>query len=110
MFDFDFGLGEDIDLLRETVAGFATDKIAPRAAAIDSENKFPLDLWPELGELGLHGMTVDPDYGGSGLGYLAHVVAMEEISRASAKQHTGNGDTPSHFISFKKDKHTVYIA
>lgn len=84
MFDFDFGLGEEIDLLRETVAAFAADRIAPRAEAIDADNKFPLDLWPELGELGLHGMTVGSEYGGSELGYLAHVVAMEEISRASA--------------------------
>jgi isovaleryl-CoA dehydrogenase len=84
MFDFDFGLGEDIDLLRESVAGFAADRIAPRAAAIDERNEFPRDLWPELGELGLLGITVAEDYGGSGLGYLAHVVAMEEISRASA--------------------------
>ena len=84
MFDFDFGLGEDIDLLREAVAAFATDRIAPRAAAIDESNKFPRDLWPELGELGLLGITVEEEYGGSALGYLAHVVAMEEISRASA--------------------------
>lgn len=84
MLDFDFGLGEDIDLLRETVNAFATDKIAPRAAEIDASNEFPRDLWPELGDLGLLGMTVDEQYGGSGLGYLAHVVAMEEISRASA--------------------------
>ena len=84
MFDFDFGLGEDIDLLRESVAGFAADRIAPRAAAIDDSNEFPRDLWPELGELGLLGITVEEEYGGSGLGYLAHVVAMEEISRASA--------------------------
>ena len=84
MFDFDFGLGEDIDLLRESVAGFATDRIAPRAVAIDESNQFPRDLWPELGELGLLGITVEEEYGGSALGYLAHVVAMEEISRASA--------------------------
>jgi len=84
MFDFDFGLGEDIDLLRESVAGFAADRIAPRAAAIDESNEFPRDLWPELGELGLLGITVEEDYGGAGLGYVAHVVAMEEISRASA--------------------------
>jgi isovaleryl-CoA dehydrogenase len=84
MFDFDFGLGEDIDLLREAVAAFAKDRIAPRAAAIDESNEFPRDLWPELGELGLLGITVDEEYGGSALGYLAHVVAMEEISRASA--------------------------
>ena len=84
MFDFDFGLGEDIDLLRESVAAFAADAIAPRAAEIDSGNEFPIDLWPQLGELGLLGVTVGEEYGGAGLGYLAHVVAMEEISRASA--------------------------
>ncbi len=84
MLDFDFGLGEDIDLLRETVNAFANDRIAPRAADIDAANEFPRDLWPELGELGLLGITVEEDYGGTGLGYLAHVVAMEEISRASA--------------------------
>jgi isovaleryl-CoA dehydrogenase len=83
MLDFDFGLGEDIDLLREAVQSFAADRIAPRAAEIDERNEFPRDLWPELGELGLHGITVDDEYGGAGLGYLAHVVAMEEISRAS---------------------------
>ena len=84
MLDFDFGLGEDIDLLRETVRSFAADRIAPRAADIDASNEFPLDLWPELGELGLLGITVAEEYGGSNLGYLAHVVAMEEISCASA--------------------------
>jgi len=84
MFDFDFGLGEDLDLLRESVAAFAADRIAPRAAEIDASNQFPRDLWPELGELGLLGITIEEEYGGSALGYLAHVVAMEEISRASA--------------------------
>jgi isovaleryl-CoA dehydrogenase len=84
MFDFDFGLGEDIDMLRESVAAFASDRIMPRAAEIDESNEFPRDLWPELGELGLLGITVEEEYGGSALGYLAHVVAMEEISRASA--------------------------
>jgi len=83
MFDFDFGLGEELDLLRDTVQSFAADRIAPRAAAIDQDNLFPADLWPELGELGLLGMTISDQYGGSGLSYLAHVVAMEEISRAS---------------------------
>ena len=84
MFEFDFGLGEDLDLLRETVRSFAADRIAPRAEHIDRENEFPRDLWPELGELGLLGITVEEEYGGSDLGYLAHVIAMEEISRASA--------------------------
>lgn len=84
MFDFDFGLGDDIDLLRDSVSDFAADRIAPRAAQIDESNQFPRDLWPELGDLGLLGITVEDEFGGSGLGYLAHVVAMEEISRASA--------------------------
>ena len=84
MFDFDFGLGEEIELLRETVQAFATDHIAPRAEVIDTSNEFPRDLWPELGALGLLGITVEDEFGGSQLGYLAHVVAMEEISRASA--------------------------
>jgi isovaleryl-CoA dehydrogenase len=83
MFEFDFGLGEDIDMLRETVRNFAASEIAPRAEEIDRKNLFPRDLWPKLGELGLLGVTVAPEYGGPGLGYLAHVVAMEEISRAS---------------------------
>jgi isovaleryl-CoA dehydrogenase len=84
MFDFNFGLGEDIDMLRESVSDFAAARIAPRASEIDSTNQFPRDLWPELGALGLLGITVEEELGGSGLGYLAHVVAMEEISRASA--------------------------
>ncbi len=84
MFEFDFGHGEDLDLLRETVRSFAKDRIAPRAAEIDEKNTFPRDLWPELGALGLLGITVEESYGGSELGYLAHVIAMEEISRASA--------------------------
>ena len=83
MFEFDFGHGEDLDLLRETVRSFATDRIAPRASDIDGKNEFPRDLWPELGELGLLGITVEGEYGGSELGYLEHVIAMEEISRAS---------------------------
>jgi isovaleryl-CoA dehydrogenase len=81
---FDFGLGSEVDMLRGSVNGFAQDRIAPRAAAIDRDNVFPRDLWPEMGALGLHGITVDEEYGGAGLGYLAHCVAMEEISRASA--------------------------
>ncbi|MFE0013853.1 isovaleryl-CoA dehydrogenase [Mesorhizobium sp. NPDC059054] len=79
-----FGLSEDIEALRDLTQRFAQDKIAPLAAEIDTSNEFPPHLWPELGALGLLGMTADPDYGGSGMGYLAHVVAMEEISRASA--------------------------
>jgi isovaleryl-CoA dehydrogenase len=81
--DFDFGLGEDIDLLRQTIRDFADAELASRAEAIDRSNQFPRDLWPKLGELGLHGITVEPEWGGVGLGYLAHVVAMEEISRVS---------------------------
>jgi isovaleryl-CoA dehydrogenase len=81
---FDFGLGSEVDMLRQSVSNFAQDRIAPRAAAIDRDNTFPRDLWPEMGALGLHGITVTEEYGGAGLGYLAHCVAMEEISRASA--------------------------
>ncbi len=83
MSEFDFGLGEDIELLRATVQEFARRELAPRAAAIDRDNAMPRDLWPRLGELGLLGLTVEPEWGGSGLGYLAHVIAMEELSRAS---------------------------
>jgi len=84
MQDFDFLLGESRDLLRRTVAEFAAREIAPRAAHIDSANEFPRDLWPKLGALGLLGITVEAELGGSGMGYLEHVIAMEEISRASA--------------------------
>ncbi|WP_258806993.1 isovaleryl-CoA dehydrogenase [Pseudidiomarina sp. CB1] len=79
-----FGLGETADMIRETVNAFARDEIAPRAAEIDESNEFPADLWRKFGDLGLLGMTVPEEYGGSGLGYLEHVIAMEEISRASA--------------------------
>jgi isovaleryl-CoA dehydrogenase len=81
---FDFGLGEDVDRLRDTISGFAQDTIAPRAADIDRTNRFPRELWPQMGELGLLGITVEEEWGGSGLGYLEHCVAMEEVSRASA--------------------------
>ena len=79
-----FDLGDTADMLRDSVRSFASDKIAPRAEEIDSSNEFPIDLWPQMGELGLHGITVDEEYGGSNLGYLEHCVAMEEVSRASA--------------------------
>jgi len=79
-----FELGETVDILRESVRSFAMREIAPRAAAIDRTNEFPRDLWPKLGKLGLFGITVEEEYGGTHLGYLAHVVAMEEVSRASA--------------------------
>src|ERR1700719_5176976 len=81
--EFNFGLGEVIDTVRDQVRRFAQERIAPRANEIDRSNIFPRDLWREAGDLGLLGMTVSAEDGGSGLGYLAHVVAMEEISRAS---------------------------
>ena len=80
----DFGLGETADAIRETTSRFCADRIAPRAAEIDASNHFPRELWPEMGALGLHGITVEEEWGGLGLGYLEHVVAMEEVSRASA--------------------------
>jgi len=80
----DHGLGDTADMLRDTVRSFSDDNIAPRAEEIDRSNIFPRDLWPKMGDLGLHGITVEEEYGGSGLGYLEHVVAMEEISRGSA--------------------------
>ena len=82
--DFDFALGEAADMIRDTTARFAADKIAPIAAKIDAEDWFPVQLWPQMGELGLHGITVSEEDGGLGLGYLEHVIAMEEVSRASA--------------------------
>ena len=81
---FNFGLGETADMLRDQINAFARDEIAPRAAEIDESNEFPSDLWRKLGDMGLLGLTVDEEYGGSGMGYLEHVIAMEEISRASA--------------------------
>ncbi len=82
--DLNFHLGEDIHLLRHSINKFAQTELAPRAADIDQANEFPSDMWHKLGELGLLGITVSEEYGGAGMGYLAHVVAMEEISRASA--------------------------
>jgi isovaleryl-CoA dehydrogenase len=81
--ELNFGLGESMDILRESVRGFAAREIAPRAAEIDRTNEFPRDLWPRLGKLGLLGITVEEAYGGTHMGYLAHIVAMEEVSRAS---------------------------
>jgi isovaleryl-CoA dehydrogenase len=80
----DFDLGADIDQLRDSVRDFAADEIAPLAAEIDRTDKFPRQLWPKMGELGLHGITVEEEFGGTAMGYLAHCVAMEEVSRASA--------------------------
>ena len=82
--DFDFQLGESAEMIREATARFADQQIAPLAEKIDSEDRFPRELWPAMGELGLHGITVEPEWGGLGLGYLEHVIAVEEVSRASA--------------------------
>jgi isovaleryl-CoA dehydrogenase len=84
MSSFDFSLGETADMIRETCTRFARDRIAPIAAEIDESNSFPRELWPQMGALGLHGITVEEEFGGLGLGYIEHVIAMEEISRASA--------------------------
>lgn len=86
-----FALGEEVDAVRETVHRFAQEKLKPRAEEIDRSNEFPRDLWPELGALGLLGITADPDFGGSGLGYLSHVVAVEELARASASTSLSYG-------------------
>src|SRR5579863_5960750 len=80
----DHDLGPEIDMLRDSVRDFAEAKIAPIAAEIDRTDRFPIELWPQMGALGLHGITVEEEYGGAGMGYLAHCVAMEEVSRASA--------------------------
>src|ERR1700712_6017413 len=84
MTGLDFELGDTLDMLRDSVRAFARDEIAPFAQDFDRDNGFPRTLWTSMGSLGLHGITVEEEFGGSGLGYLAHVVAMEEISRASA--------------------------
>src|ERR1700681_3740732 len=81
---FNFDLGETADAIRETGHAFSSNEIAPRAAEIDRSNQFPRDLWPKIAALGLHGITVEEEYGGSGLGYLEHCIAVEEMSRASA--------------------------
>jgi len=86
-----FALGEEVEAVRDTVHRFAQEKLAPRAEEIDRSNEFARDLWPELGALGLLGITADPDFGGSGLGYLAHVVAVEELARASASTSLSYG-------------------
>src|ERR1700681_1892273 len=80
----DHDLGPEVDMLRDSVRDFAEAKIAPIAAEIDKTDRFPVELWPQMGALGLHGITVEEEYGGTAMGYLAHVIAMEEISRASA--------------------------
>ncbi len=82
--DFDFALGENAEMIRDTTRRFAADRIAPVAAEVDETNAFPRALWPEMGALGLHGITVEEEHGGLGLGYLEHCIAMEEVSRASA--------------------------
>ncbi len=78
-----FGLDPELEEMQAMIARWASDRLAPRAEEIDAKNEFPRDLWPELGELGLLGITADEEYGGTGLGYLAHSIAMEEVSRAS---------------------------
>src|SRR6187549_3597740 len=82
--EFDFALGDNAEMIRDTVARFADERIAPLAEGIDREDRFPRELWTEMGELGLHGVTVAEQFGGLGLGYLEHVLAVEEVSRASA--------------------------
>src|ERR1700750_2704569 len=81
---FNFDLGETADAIRETVHDFSSNEIAPRAAGIARSNQSPRDIWPKIGALGLHGITVEEEYGGAGLGYLEHCLAVEEMSRASA--------------------------
>src|SRR6201982_2867979 len=95
--DFDFDLGESAAMIRDSARTFAANEIAPRAAEIDRDNAFPLDLWPKMGELGLHGITAPEEYGGLGLGYLEHCVAMEEVSRASGSvgpSYTAHSNPP----------------
>ena len=82
--DFNFNLGETAEMIRESVASFSNNEIAPRATEIDKNNDFPSDLWKKMGDLGILGVTVEEKWGGSGLGYLEHTVCVEEISRASS--------------------------
>ena len=104
-----FNHGEDIDMLRDAIYSFAQNEIAPMAEAIDEKNEFPNELWPKLGEMGLLGLTVAEEYGGSNLGYLAHVIAMEEISRASASVALSYGAHSNlcvnAFRQYTSDKH-----
>src|SRR5438067_11941116 len=86
-----FDLGETADAIRETVHAFSQNEIAPRAAEIDRSNQFPRDLWPKIGALGLHGITVEEEYGGTGLGYLEHFIAVEEMARGSASRGLSYG-------------------
>jgi isovaleryl-CoA dehydrogenase len=95
----DFNLGEDFDMLREAVYQFARAEIAPRAAQIDRDNQFPEDLWPKMGDLGLLGITVEEEYGGTNLGYLAHCIAMEEVSRASGAVGLSYGAHSNHCVN-----------
>lgn len=90
---FDFDLGETAEMLRDSVRGFARDRIASLADRIDRDDWFPRELWPEMGALGLHGITVEEEWGGAGLGYLEHCIAMEEVSRASASVGLSYGAT-----------------
>ena len=94
-----FDLGEDIAMLRDTLQQFTSAEITPRANDIDRTDQFPMDLWRKLGDLGVHGITVSPEFGGSDLGYLAHVVAMEEISRGSASVGLSYGAHSNLFIN-----------
>src|SRR5438132_11633343 len=91
----DFDLGADIDQLRDSVRDFSADEIAPLAAEIDRTDKFPRQLWPKMGALGLHGITVEEEFGGPAMGYLAHCVVMEEVSRASASLVAAYGGHPN---------------
>src|SRR5215218_4128618 len=89
---FDFGLGPDIDMLRNTVRSFAQDKIAPRADEIDRSNTFPRDLWPEMGALGLHGITLEEEWGGAGLGYLPNLVSGEHVGALAMSETDAGSD------------------